>query len=196
MDRRSSAPSSRRRKESLLVAEGLVWKNRGGVAMRGRQIGQRNFFNLSDPAQVWWRCPLPASGRHATTVAALAALSPDTMTHPLRLRPLPLQMLGRRRCLLGWRQLSDSRTAVVPMLGSSFGLRADRPSNLVSQDCKSVLLRFNDKLRGNQLLKSGEAHTKIYDSTTNLQFVPFPWRQPKGIIGLSSGVHVNEGPWM
>lgn len=118
MDRRSSAPSSRRRKESLLVAEGLVWKNRGGVAMRGRQIGQRNFFNLSDPAQVWWRCPLPASGRHATTVAALAALSPDTMTHPLRLRPLPLQMLGRRRCLLGWRQLSDSRTAGNKIFGS------------------------------------------------------------------------------
>lgn len=79
--------------------------------MRGRQIGQRNFFNLSDPAQVWWRCPLPASGRHATTVAALAALSPDTMTHPLRLRPLPLQMLGRRRCLLGGdsSRIQDSR---------------------------------------------------------------------------------------
>jgi hypothetical protein len=34
-----------------------------------------------------------------------------------------------------WGPLSWCFYAVVPTLGSSFGLRADRPCNLVSQDC-------------------------------------------------------------
>jgi hypothetical protein len=56
------------------------------------------------------------------------------------------------------------------------------------------LLRFNDELRGNPLLSPVMLTTKIHGSATNLCFVSFLWRQPIGINGLSSGVHVIWGP--
>uniref|UniRef100_A0A0D3H0G6 H15 domain-containing protein n=1 Tax=Oryza barthii TaxID=65489 RepID=A0A0D3H0G6_9ORYZ len=52
-------------------------------------------------------------------------------------------------------------------------------------------LRFNDESHGDALLSPVMLTPKIYGSTTNLDLVPFPWRQPKGINGLSSGVHFN-----
>ncbi|EEE68726.1 hypothetical protein OsJ_27395 [Oryza sativa Japonica Group] len=52
-------------------------------------------------------------------------------------------------------------------------------------------LRFNDESYGDVLLSPVTLTPKIYGSTTNLDLVPFPWRQPKGINGLSSGVHFN-----
>ncbi|EEC83611.1 hypothetical protein OsI_29311 [Oryza sativa Indica Group] len=52
-------------------------------------------------------------------------------------------------------------------------------------------LRFNDESHGDALLSPVTLTPKIYGSTTNLDLVPFPWRQPKEINGLSSGVHFN-----
>uniref|UniRef100_A0A0E0M067 Uncharacterized protein n=1 Tax=Oryza punctata TaxID=4537 RepID=A0A0E0M067_ORYPU len=58
------------------------------------------------------------------------------------------------------------------------------------------LLRFNVEFRGNFFIESGDAYPKNLRLSRQPLFVSFLWRQTKGFIGLSSGVHIKRGSRM
>ena len=75
--------------------------------------------------------------------------------------------------------------------GLSFGLTLDFLCNLGWQACCYSSL---DLMMNSVKILCWVRWIKFYGSAKNLCIVPFPWRQPKKLTSLSSGVHAQWDP--